>query len=130
CLYITHEAGGIGVEIDDTKKLLIGELFIGQGLPGVEDWPVKADGSRPETISYLFRQGLNISAAEKWPGSVEDGVAHMKGFRRIVIHPRCKMTAQEFRLYSYKVDKRQLDANGQPSILPEIKDAWNHYIDA
>jgi phage terminase large subunit len=135
CLFITHEAGGIGIEIDQTKDLLTGKLLMDglgnmQGLPGVEDWPIKADGSRPETISYLHRQGLNISAAEKWPGSVEDGVAHMKGFRRIVVHPRCRQVAQEFRLYSYKVDKKQLDANGNPSILPEIVDKWNHYIDA
>ena len=130
CLFITHEAGGIGVEIDDTKSLLCGTLYRDQGLPGIEDWPVKADGARPETISYLSRQGLNISAAEKWPGSVEDGISHMKAFKRIVIHPRCKEAATEFRLYSWKVDKKQLDENGRPAILPVLNDFFNHYIDA
>jgi phage terminase large subunit len=79
----------------------------------------------------LKKNGLPlISAAEKWPGSVEDGIRHMKAYRRIVIHPRCKQTAQEFRLYSHKVDKRLLDANGNPAVLPDIEDKWNHYIDA
>ena len=72
----------------------------------------------------MRRQGFNIEAAEKWPGSVEDGVAHMKGFKRIVVHERCVHLAQEFRLYAYKVDKVSGD------ILPIIVDKWNHGIDA
>ena len=54
----------------------------------------------------------------------------MKAYRRIVIHPRCVQTAQEFRLYSHKVDKKLLDADGKPAILPDIEDKWNHFIDA
>lgn len=117
CLYISHEAFGHGVEIDETP-----ELF--DSIPGARNWPIKADCARPETISYMRRQGFQIDAAEKWQGSVEDGIAHMKAFKRIVVHERCGNIAKEFRLYSYKVDKKTGD------VLPIIVDKFNHGIDA
>ncbi|GHE70073.1 terminase [Camelimonas fluminis] len=117
CLFVSHEAFGHGVEIDETPALF-------DSVPGSRDWPIKADGARPETISYMRRKGFNISAAEKWPGSVEDGIAHMKGFSRIVVHERCAHIAREFRLYSYKVDRVSGD------VLPIIVDDHNHGIDA
>jgi phage terminase large subunit len=117
CLYIDYEAGGVGIEIDETPQLL-------DMVPGSRSWPIKADCARPETISYMRRQGFAIEGADKWPGSVEDGIAHLKGFKRIIIHERCPRTAQETRRYSYKVDRITGD------ILPIIVDAWNHYIDS
>lgn len=117
CLFVDQEAFGYGVEIDETPALF-------RSIQSSDLWPIKADGARPETISYMRRHGFNIDAAEKWPGSVEDGVAHLKGFKRIVVHERCKHVAQEFRLYSYKVDKQSGD------ILPIIVDKHNHGIDA
>ena len=86
---------------------------------------MRADSARPESISYLRRHGLpRIVAVEKGKGSVEDGIEHIKSYRKVVIHIRCKQTADEFRLYSYKVDKNTGD------ILPDIIDAHNHYIDS
>ena len=123
CLYIDHEAFGHGVEIDETDQLF-------DKVPGARTWPLKADCSRPETISYMARHGFDITAAAKWSGSVEDGVTYLKGFRQIVIHERCRNIAEEFRLYSYRVDPKQVDASGQPVILPIIIDKWNHGIDA
>ena len=61
---------------------------------------------------------------KKWPGSVEDGIAHMKSYDKIVIHPDCPETAREFRLYSYKVDRLSGD------VLTTIMDANNHFIDS
>ena len=116
-LYIDSEAFGHGVEIDDTPALF-------DSIDTARDWPIKADSARPETISYMKRQGFNISAADKWPGSVEDGIAHLNGFKEIIIRPRCKHIAREARLYSYKVDK----VTGE--ILPIIVDAHNHGWDA
>jgi hypothetical protein len=43
-----------------------------------------------ETISYMHRMGFNATAADKWEGCVEDGIAHLKGYKTIVIHERCK----------------------------------------
>lgn len=117
CLFIENEAFGHGVEIDETPALF-------DSVPGARAWPIKADSARPETISYMRRQGFQIAPAEKWPGSVEDGIAHMKGFKRIVVHERCTHIAKEFRLYSYKVDKKNGD------VLPLIVDKFNHGIDA
>ena len=117
CLFVDYEAFGFGTEIDDTPALF-------DRVPGARDWPIKGDSARPETISYMRRQGFTITAAEKWPNSVEDGVAHLKGFKRIVVHERCKHVAQEFRLYSYKVERLTND------ILPIIVDKHNHGIDA
>lgn len=42
-------------------------------IPEARKWPIHGDCSRPETISYMARQGFNIDGATKWAGSVEDG---------------------------------------------------------
>ena len=117
-LYVEYEAFGHGVELDELPALY-------DSVPLSRSWPIKADCSRPETISYLAkRKGFNISAAEKWQGSIEDGIAYLKSFDRIVIHPRCRHTAEEFKLYSYKVDPKTNE------VLPIIVDKYNHGIDA
>ncbi len=116
-LYIDHEAFGYQTELDDIPALF-------DRVPGARDWPIKGDNSRPETISYVGRQGFNIAAAEKWPGSVEDGIAQLKGFKRIVVHERCSNIAKEFRLYSFKTDRITGD------VMPIIVDKFNHGIDA
>lgn len=117
CLKIDQEAYGVGVELDTLP-----ELF--DTIPGVREWPILADSSRPETISHVKRKGFNISGAPKWPGSVEDGIAVLKGFRKILIHERCKHTAEEFRLYSYKTDRLTNE------VLPIIVDKHNHCVDS
>lgn len=117
CLYIEYEAYGVGVELDHMPEFY-------DKIPEARKWPIKADSARPETISYLKRQGFNISAAKKWQGSVEDGITHLRGFKQIIIHPRCKETAKEARLYSYKTDR----ITGE--VLPVILDANNHCWDA
>lgn len=116
-LYIEREAYGVGVELDHMPEFY-------DEIPEARKWPIKADSARPETISYLKRQGFNISAAKKWQGSVEDGITHLRGFKQIIIHPRCKETAKEARLYSYKTDR----ITGE--VLPVILDANNHCWDA
>ncbi|PHM54544.1 PBSX family phage terminase large subunit [Xenorhabdus sp. KK7.4] len=117
CLYIDREAYGVGVELDHMPAFY-------EKVPGSRKWPIKADSARPETISYLRRQGFNIAAAKKWQGSVEDGISYLRGFKHIYIHPRCKETAKEARLYSYKTDR----ITGE--VLPVIEDANNHCWDA
>lgn len=116
-LYIEYEAYGVGIELDHIPAFY-------DGIPEVRKWSIKADSARPETISYLRRQGFNISAAKKWQGSVEDGITFLRGFKQIIIHPRCKETAKEARLYSYKTDR----ITGE--VLPVILDANNHCWDA
>lgn len=118
-LFIEHEAGKQGLEIDETA------LFIKSRIPGIELHTVRADSARPESTSYLKRNGLpRLVSVDKWPGSVEDGVAFLRSHKEIVVHPRCRETIRETRLYSYKVDRQSGD------VLPQIVDANNHYMDA
>lgn len=116
-LWISHEAFGYRVENDEIPKLF-------DTVPGARDWPIKADCARPETISHVGNLGFNITGAEKWPGSLEDGIHHLKAFRKIHIHNRCKKIAEEARLYSYKVDRVTNE------VLPIVVDKWNHGWDA
>lgn len=117
-LYISDEAGGVGVELDETAQLF-------DSIDGAKDSVIRADSARPETISHIKAKGFKkIIAVDKWKGSVEDGISYMRSFDEIVIHPRCKNTIFEFSKYSYKVDKLSGD------ILPIIVDKFNHYIDA
>lgn len=116
-LHYRRAAGRVGLELDDTAK------FATEHLPGIDRHTIRADSARPETISYLSRHGLpRITGVDKWKGSVEDGIAFMRAYDRIVIHPEAEPARKEHGLYRYKVNKAG-------DILPEIEDADNHYID-
>lgn len=118
-LWIRHEAGKTRLELDDYAG------FLGAHIPGFARYTTRWDSARPENISHISRHGLPRSErVEKWPGSVEDGIAFMRSFEKIVIHSDCPQTAREFRLYSHKVDKRSGD------VMPDLLDANNHFIDA
>ncbi len=117
CLYIEYEAYGVHVELNEIPSFY-------DSVPESRKWSIKGDCSRPETISYIRREGFKISAAKKWQGSVEDGISHLRGFKQIIIHPRCKHTAEEARLYSYKTDRVTEE------VLPIIEDKNNHCWDA
>ena len=115
CLYIDHEAYGVGVEIDEMPQLY-------RSVPESTKWPIKADCARPETISYLKRHGFTIEGAEKWPESIEEGINFIRSFDKVIIDPRCVHTADEFRLYAYKTDR----LTGE--VLPVVLDKNNHCI--
>lgn len=118
-LFIEHEAGKTGLELDDTVS------YVEKRIPQFGRNVIRADSARPESIRHVQTRGFpRIVAATKGPGSVEDGIAFIRSFKRVVIHPRCAETRKEFRLYSYKVDRRSGD------VTTDIVDAFNHYIDA
>lgn len=118
-LWVDYEVHAHSLEIDETAQLITNTI------PGAAQHTMRADNARPESISYLQRHGLpRVVPVKKWPGSVEDGIAQLRGFREIVIHPRCPRLIEETRLYSYKVDRLTGD------VLPILVDAWNHGIDA
>ena len=118
CLYIDSESYGVGVEIDHIPHLF-------DQVPESRKWKVYADSARPETISYMRRNGYpQMVSVPKWPGSVEDGVEFIKSFKRIYVHPRCRHTLDEFELYQYKQDRVTNE------VLPVIVDANNHCMDA
>jgi phage terminase large subunit len=116
-LYIDHEAWMIGCEIVDTPALFL-------TVPGAERWPVVADGSRPETISHMRKNGFpKIMPAVKGARSVEEGVEWLRS-HDIVVHPRCRHVIDELTTYSYKTDP----LTGK--VLPVLEDKHNHTIDA
>jgi phage terminase large subunit len=120
-LYIDYEACGVGVEFEEIPQLF-------DSVPGSRDHEIPADSSRPETISYVKRQGFSVKACRKVAttkaGFVQDGISFMRKFRKIHIHTRCKHTKDEFEHYSYKTDKK----TGE--ILPILLDSFNHCLDA
>jgi phage terminase large subunit len=117
-LFIDHESYAFGLDLDKIAATWRGAV------PACDKWKIYADNSQPQTIAHVRNFGLNIEGAEKWAGSVEDGIAYMRGFERIVIHERCYYTGTEFRLYSYKTDKISGD------VQPIVQDKNNHCMDA
>ncbi len=117
CLYVDKEVYGVGIELDDIYKEF-------DKIETSRKWVIYADNSRPETISYIARQGYKIKPCNKWQGSIEDGIEYIKKFRKIIIHSECKNMIYEMKTYCYKTDK----LTGK--ILPIIIDANNHCIDA
>jgi phage terminase large subunit len=139
-LYMEHDVCEVGIEVDDTPAFFAGDCprkLYGpddtpkwknphkhRGVPGAVEHTIRADSARPETISYMRRHGFNIVGASKGEGSVVDGVAHLRSYDHIIIHPRCKATAREARLWSYKRDRLTGD------VLPVLADGNDHCFDA
>lgn len=118
-LFVEYEAGAVSLDLEDSPT------FLDYHIPGWSKYVSRWDNSRPESISLFSKRGMPYAeAADKWPGSVEDGVQFIRSFRQIVIHPRCTNVQREVKLYSYKVDRYTQD------ILPDLVDANNHYMDA
>ena len=112
-----QEAWAKGIELENLDRLF-------EQVPESRRWAIRADNSRPEIIKSMRRRGFIVKPCKKWPGSIEDGVTVLRGFRRIVVHPRCVHVAEEMRLYSYKTDPLNNE------VLPIILDKNNHCMDA
>jgi phage terminase large subunit len=116
-LYVDHEAYRVGVEVDH-----LGGLF--DQVPGAREWPITADSARPETISYLQRNGFpRMVAAIKGKDSVKEGVIFLQNYN-IVVHPRCIHTIDELTMYAFKTDKMT------GMVTPILEDKKNHVIDS
>lgn len=116
-LYVDYEAYMIGCEIVNLP-----ELF--DRVPESRKWFCRADSARPETISYMQKNGYpKMQAAQKGRGSIDEGIAFLQSFD-IVVHPRCTHLIDELGSYSYKRDPLT------DEILPVIVDKDNHVIDA
>jgi phage terminase large subunit len=97
-LYIDYEAYGVGVEIDELERFF-------DTVPGCRDWEIIADCERPDTISHMAKKGFQIKGSRKGKGSVDDGIMFLRGFEKIVIHPRCRGAIDNFTNYKWKTDK-------------------------
>lgn len=118
-LYIYRDFSKVELELDDTTRYALHHI------PDFDKYPIIADNARPESISHLKRKGLpRIEACKKGKGSVEDGIAYIQSFDKVIIHPSCTATIHEFKTYSYKTDK----LTGE--VLPILLDENNHNLDA
>lgn len=122
-LYVSHAVAALNVELDEMPQVF-------DKVPIPDGVITYGDNSRPETNSYLRSRGFRVVSCDKWSGCVDDGVARLKAFKKIVIHPRCKYKPEqelgivhELSNYKYKRDKNGI-------ILPIIIDKHNHCIDA
>lgn len=116
-LYVSHESGKVHLEIAETGEYILNDI------PDFDKYVTRADCARPETTSHLVKHGglprvVNVSKTK-----IEDGISHLRSFKSIIIHPRCKELVRETDLYSYKT-------NSGGDILPDVVDKFNHYIDA
>lgn len=126
-LFIDHEFYGHGIELTELHRCF-------HTVPESKKWKITADSQRPDTISFLnkgftdqggtYYEGFNIVGAEKGSGSVEDGIEFLRGFEKIVIHPRCKGSISDYSNYRWKKDR----ITGE--ILPVPIDKSNHACDA
>jgi phage terminase large subunit len=102
-LYVDREAVEVGCEIDRTPDLF-------DRIEGSRKWLIRADSARPETVSYMRRQGFRITAALKGQGSLEDGIEFLRSFD-IIVHPRCERVIEELTLYAYKPTRRRMKSS-------------------
>lgn len=133
CLFVDHEVLEIGTPLDDLPALFAGSDVREKprwanprgrrGIPGADSWSITADSSRPETIAYLQDRGFRIKPAVKGSHSVEEGITFLQGYS-IVVHPRCRHTADELVSYRWKIDRLT------GTVLPVLVDKDNHVIDA
>jgi phage terminase large subunit len=118
CLFVSHEFCAVGAELDVLPRLFK------DAVPGCERHTIRADSAQPGNISYLQRYGLpNMVGVTKWAGSVEDGISHLRSYRKIVVHPRCTAAAEQARLWSFKVDR--LSGDVLPTLVPGNDDIWD-----
>jgi phage terminase large subunit len=143
-LFIEEEASGTGVDIPYLPQLFtqvtgwwryefdkVSHKILSTKIP-LPNVSIRGDSSRPETISQMSKMGVPVVACKKWPGCVEDGIAVIRAFEQIVIHPRCKRVIAEAghgpkgikQAYCYKTDK----TTGEVTSI--IVDANNHGWDA
>lgn len=115
-LYIEDEAYKVGVELDDYAN------FYDQ-IEGSRDNQIWADESRPDVISHIRKQGFRIKGAPKGAGSIEKGIVHIRNYKKIVIHSRCRHTQSEATLYQYKTDL--LTQEPTATILDKHNHAWD-----
>ncbi len=127
-LFVDQEVRGAGWSLAEIDRQF-------RRVPGAALHVIRGDASRPETIAglrtdklddegELLERGLNVVSAKKWPGSVEDGIDHLRGYDEIVIHPRCVGLIQDARLWRYKTNPKTGD------VLPKLVDGNEHGWDA
>lgn len=104
-LYIDYEFYAVGVENTELHAAF-------ETIPGIREHVVKADCSRPETISYMNDYGGKTGEIEGFDVvgegklTIEEGIQFLRSFEKIVIHPRCPGALEDFGNYRWKQDAK------------------------
>lgn len=121
-LYIDYCFYAIGVENTELHAAF-------ETVPGIRQHVVRADCSRPETISYMNGYGGKTGEIEGFDVigegklTIEEGIQFMKSFEKIVIHSRCLGAWHDFDNYRWKQDAKTLE------VLKIPLDKSNHVPD-
>lgn len=116
-IYVDHCVHGVGIDIVDTPAMFA-------QVPGADRHLILADSARPETISHMRKHfNKRINPAVKGPGSIEEGIKFLQGYR-ILVHERCDLAIEHLENYARKVDPK----TGE--VLDEIADAFADFPDA
>lgn len=116
-IYVEEEAYKSKVEIPDLASHC-------DTVSGSRDHIIRVDSATPSYISHLRREGFNAIGVVKGAGSVEMGYSYLKGYNRIIVHPRCEHTYNELVNAKWK---KNLAGDILPIIAPSSAD---HAIDA
>jgi phage terminase large subunit len=74
-LFVEYEAYGIGVELDDLPEFY-------DRIPGARKWAIKADNSRPETISYVKKKASISRPAKNGRGALKTVFRSSRNLKR------------------------------------------------
>lgn len=113
-LYICNEVYSKGLHNKTAAEFI--RPYCGKSL-------VTCDSAEPKSISEFQMLGINALPTKKGKGSIESGIKYIQQFDKVIIHPDCRNTYDEFCNYQWKQDK-----SGEN--MPVPVDNFNHAIDA
>lgn len=91
-------------------------------LSGLKTALVVADSAEPKSIDEIMSYGVNIQAAQKGPGSVNQGIQYVQD-QKISVTKRSNKILEEYDNYAWLIDK-----DGET--LNEPAPGWDHAMDA
>lgn len=124
-LWVEYTEGGLGIDEHDD----IADVF--DRVPGSRDYTLRADNARPEIISAMRKRHFNVVPDPKGKGSIKQGVAHLRSYEEIIIHPRCTYAISHARLWRHKTrpgasgDPHADDAEVLPALVDGNDDTWD-----
>lgn len=100
----------------------IANFFKGMSHPKYYDQPVICDSAEPKSIHELKLNGINAIGADKKPGSIMEGIDHLKR-HNVFLTRKSSNILKEYKHYSWIKDR-------EGNYINKPVDMFNHGIDA
>ena len=113
-LYVDEVCYQKGLLNSEIAKIIKEDDYMGE--------PVFCDSAEPKSIAELRLYGINAIAADKGPGSINEGINDMKS-QKVLVTVRSKNIQRENMFYTWTEKK-------DGSIVNVPKDRFNHAMDA